>query len=279
MGYRCFEVEEAGGVAHVRLSRPEEFNSMVREFWTELPEIVGHLDDSGKTRAIVISSTGKHFCSGLDLSLFSGSPSSSNADLSRSRAKSRETCLALQAALTSIEQARMPVLVAIQGGCIGGGIDLSTACDMRYCSEDAFFCVQEINIGLAADVGTLQRLPKVIPEGHAREMAYTGRRMSSAWAREVGLVNTVYPDHATLIEGVLEIAGEIAERSPMAMWGSKEMLNFARDHSVAEGLNYVATWQAGMFHGEDTKEAFEARQEKRKPDFDDLLPRSKGFTS
>ena len=279
MGYRCFEIEEAGGVAHVRLSRPEEFNSMVREFWTELPEIVGHLDDSGKTRAIVISSTGKHFCSGLDLSLFSGAPSSSNSDLSRSGAKSRETCLALQAALTSIEQARMPVLVAIQGGCIGGGIDLSTACDMRYCSEDAFFCVQEINIGLAADVGTLQRLPKVIPEGHAREMAYTGRRMSSAWAREVGLVNSVYPDHAALIEGVLEIAGEIAERSPMAMWGSKEMLNFARDHSVAEGLNYVATWQAGMFHGEDTKEVFEARQEKRKPDFDDLLPRSKGFTS
>ena len=252
---------------------------MVREFWTELPEIVGHLDDSGKTRATVISSTGKHFCSGLDLSLFSGSLSSGKADLSRSRAKSRETCLALQAALTSIEQARMPVLVAIQGGCIGGGVDLSTACDMRYCSEDAFFCVQEINIGLAADVGTLQRLPKVIPEGHAREMAYTGRRMSSAWAREVGLVNAVYPDHAALIEGVLEIAGEIAERSPMAMWGSKEMLNFARDHSVAEGLNYVATWQAGMFHGEDTKEAFEARQEKRKPDFDDLLPRSKGFTS
>lgn len=134
-------------------------------------------------------------------------------------------------------------------------------------------------MGLAADVGTLQRLPKVIPEGHAREMAYTGRRMSSTWAREVGLVNAVYPDHAALIEGVLEIAGEIAERSPMAMWGSKEMLNFARDHSVAEGLNYVATWQAGMFHGEDTKEAFEARQEKRKPDFDDLLPRSKGFTS
>jgi len=279
MGYRCFEIEEAGGVAHVRLSRPEEFNSMVREFWTELPEIVGRLDDSGTTRAIVISSTGKHFCSGLDLSILSGGASSGKSDLSRSSASSRETCLALQAALTSVEQARMPVLVAIQGGCIGGGIDLSTACDMRYCSEDAFFCVQEINMGLAADVGTLQRLPRVIPEGHAREMAYTGRRMSSAWAREVGLVNSVYPDHAALIEGVLEIAGEIAERSPMAMWGSKEMLNFARDHSVAEGLNYVATWQAGMFHGEDTKEAFEARQEKRKPVFEDLLPRSKGFTS
>ena len=279
MGYRCFDIEEAGGVAHVRLSRPDEFNSMIREFWIELPEIIGQLDDSGKARAIVISSTGKHFCSGLDLSILAGDSSAPKADLSRSRANSREVVLALQAALTSIEQARMPVLVAIQGGCIGGGIDLSTACDMRYCSEDAFFCVQEINMGLAADVGTLQRLPKVIPEGHAREMAYTGRRMSSAWAREVGLVNAVYPDQSALIEGVLEIAGEIAERSPLAMWGSKEMLNFARDHSVAEGLNYVATWQAGMFHGEDTKEAFEARQEKRKPDFADLLPRSKGFTS
>ncbi|MAI25812.1 MAG: enoyl-CoA hydratase [Spirochaeta sp.] len=279
MGYRCFEVEEEGGVAHLRMSRPEEYNSMIREFWIELPEIVGRLDDAGKTRAIVISSTGKHFCAGLDLTLLSGGDSSGQFDLSRARASSRETVLALQENLTCLEKARMPVLVAVQGGCIGGGIDLSTACDMRYCSEDAFFCVQEINVGLAADVGTLQRLPKVIPEGHAREMAYTGRRMNSTWARDVGLVNAVYPDHASLVEGVLEIAGEIAERSPLAMWGSKEMLNFARDHSVAEGLNYVATWQAGMFHGEDTKEAFEARQEKRKAEYADLPPRSKGFSS
>ena len=277
MGYRCFEVEEADGVAHLRLSRPEEYNSMVREFWVELPEIVGRLDDAGKTRAIVISSTGKHFCAGLDLSLLTGGLSSGKSDLSRSRANTRETVLALQENLTCLEKARMPVLVAVQGGCIGGGIDLSTACDMRYCSEDAFFCVQEINVGLAADVGTLQRLPKVIPEGHAREMAYTGRRMGSAWARDVGLVNAVYPDHDSLVAGVLEIAGEIAERSPLAMWGSKEMLNFARDHSVAEGLNYIATWQAGMFHAEDSKEAFAARQEKRKPHYPDLLPRSKGF--
>lgn len=279
MGYRCFELEEEAGVAHLRLSRPEEFNSMCREFWTELPEIVRTLDGTGQTRAIVISSTGKHFCAGLDLSLFAGEPATrdSDAEVSRSRAQMRERVLALQTSLSCLEQARMPVLAAIQGGCIGGGLDLTTACDMRYCTTDAFFCVQEINLGLTADVGTLQRLPKVIPEGPARELAYTGRRMGAEWARDVGLVNAVYDTHEAMLEDVLGLAREIAERSPMAMWGSKEMLTFTRDHSVAEGLNYIATWQAGMFHDHDTREAFQARKEKRKPVYADLLPRSTGF--
>ncbi|MAI79126.1 MAG: enoyl-CoA hydratase [Deltaproteobacteria bacterium] len=277
MGYRCFEIEEDNGVAHVRMSRPDEFNSMVREFWTELPEIVRSLDATGKTRAIVLSSTGKHFCSGLDTSLLSEGVGGQQGDLSRSQARAREQILKLQDAFTSLEEVRMPVLVAIQGGCIGGAVDLSTACDMRYCTEDAFFCVQEINVGLTADVGTLQRLPKVISEGHAREMAYTGRRMNSSWARDVGLVNEVYPDAESMIQAVLGVAAEIAERSPLAMWGTKEMLNYTRDHTVAEGLNYIATWQAGMFHKEDTREAFIARQEKRKPIYADLLPRSTGL--
>lgn len=278
MSYRCFEVEEDAGVAHLRMSRPEEFNSLCREFWTELPEIVQALDATGETRAIVLSSTGKHFCSGLDLSLFGEGllTREPEAEVSRVRASMREGVLELQSALSCLEQARMPVLAAIQGGCVGGGLDLTTACDVRYCTADAFFCIQEINLGLAADVGTLQRLPKLIPEGLARELAYTGRRVDSEWARQTGLVNAVYENHEAMVEDVLSIAREIADRSPMAMWGSKEMLNFTRDHSVAEGLNYIATWQAGMFHDQDTKEAFVARKEQRKPVFANLLPRSKG---
>jgi enoyl-CoA hydratase len=147
-----------------------------------------------------------------------------------------------------------------------------SACDMRYATADAFFCIQEINIGMTADVGTLQRLPKIVPEGVVRELAYTGRRMSAARAREVGLVNEVYPDQAAMLDGVLQIADEIAQKSPLAIWGSKEMINYARDHSVADSLNYIATWQTGMFQAGDMMESFAARTEKRAPRFQDLQP-------
>ena len=153
----------------------------------------------------------------------------------------------LQDSFTALEQARMPVLTAIQGGCIGGAVDMVSAADMRYCTADAFFCIQEINIGMTADVGTLQRLPKIIPEGIARELAYTGDRMPAQRALEVGLVNQVFDDHEALVEGVLEIAGRIAAQSPLAIWGTKEMVNYTRDHSVADGLRYIAGWQSGMF--------------------------------
>ena len=147
-----------------------------------------------------------------------------------------------------------------------------SACDMRYATADAFFCIQEINIGITADVGTLQRLPKIIPEGIAREMAYTGSRMPAKRAREVGLVNEVFEDHEALLKGVTEIAAGIAARSPLAVWGSKEMINYARDHTVADSLNFVATWQTGMFQPADMLEAFKAKGEKREPHYDDLLP-------
>ena len=177
----------------------------------------------------------------------------------------------LQDAFTAFERARMPVLAAIQGGCIGGAVDLVTACDLRYASADAFFCVQEINIGMTADVGTLQRLPKLIPDGIAREMAYPGTRLPAARAYEVGLVNEVFADHESLVDGR---HGHRRTRSPArARWpsgGSKEMLNFARDHSVADSLNYIATWQTGMFQPQDMVESFvgqgrEARSRLRGP--------------
>ncbi len=248
MGYTCFEVEETEGVAHVRLNRPDKFNSMIPEFWSELPQIVQDISDQGQARVIVLSSTGKHFCSGMDLSVFTGGSLDGDreTEVGRLRAQLRLNVLHLQNTFGVLENARMPVLAAMQGGVVGGAVDMVTAADCRYATENAWFCIQEINIGMTADVGTLQRLPKLIPEGVVRELAYTGRRMSAERAAEVGLVNEVFADQDTMLTAVHEIAAEIASKSPLAIHGTKEMINFARDHSVADSLNYIATWQAGM---------------------------------
>ena len=277
MSHSCFEVELEEHVAHLRMCRPEALNSLSREFWSELPEIVRELDGEGRARVLVLSSTGRHFTAGLDFEFLASELGTDDGVAGRSRAGLREMILQLQESLSCLERARMPVIAAVQGGCIGGGVDMITACDMRYCTEDAFFCIQEINIGITADVGTLQRLPKIIPAGVARELAYTGRRLPARRAKEIGLVNEIYPTQEAMLESVMETAREIAGHSPHAVWGSKEMLNYARDHSVEEALNYVAIWQAGMFQPQDVKEAFGARQEKRKPAFQDLPPARKVF--
>ncbi|CAB4323792.1 MAG: crotonase/enoyl-CoA hydratase family protein [Actinobacteria bacterium] len=280
MSWTCFDVNVADHVAHVVLNRPDALNSMIREFWNELPLIVRELDARGDVRAIVVSSTGKHFCAGMDLAVFSSEDSGLGdgpGEMGRVRARLRQSALMLQESFTAFEKARMPVLAAVQGGCIGGAVDMVTAADMRYCSADAFFVIQEINIGMTADVGTLQRLPKLIPDGVAREMAYTGRRMTAQRALEIGLVNEVFPTHEALVEGVLAIAGEIASKSPLAVWGSKEMLTYARDHSVADSLNYIATWQTGMFQPSDMVESFKARAEGREPVYPDLLSNPESF--
>ena len=275
MSYRCFEMETTDHVAHVRLSRPDELNTMVPEFWQELPEIVDAISEEGSARAIVVSSTGRHFSAGMDLSVFtsdSGLLGGGDAptEVGRQRALLRQTVRKLQDTFTALERARMPVLAAIQGGCIGGAVDMVTAADCRYATEDAFFCIQEINIGMTADVGTLQRLPKLIPEGVAREYAYTGRRMPAARAREVGLVNEVFETHDDLLSGVHEIAAEIATKSPLAVAGSKQVITYTRDHPVADSLEYIATWQAGMFQPGDMMESFGAKSDGRDPDFEDL---------
>ena len=276
MSSKCFDVEVTDKVGHIRLNRPNELNSMVREFWTELPEIVRGLDARGDVRAIVVSSTGRHFCAGMDLGVFTSGDTAitpgDNDEMGRVRARLRQTALMLQESFTSFERVRMPVLAAIQGGCIGGGVDMVTAADMRYATADAFFVIQEINIGMTADVGTLQRLPKIIPDGVARELAYTGRRMSAQRALEVGLINAIFPTHEELVAGVLDIAREIASKSPLAIWGTKEMLLYSRDHSVEDGLNHIATWQTGMFQPSDMVESFAAKAEGRDPNYPDLLP-------
>lgn len=274
MGTTCFETEVDGGVAHVRLCRPDAYNTMVPEFWTELPELVRDLDRPGDVRAIVISSTGKHFSAGMDLSVFTGGGGLLGdpgvTETGRQRAHLWQAVQTLQDSFTALEQVRVPVLVAVQGGCIGGAVDMVCAADMRYASADAFFCIQELNIGMTADVGTLQRLPKLIPDGVARELAFTGDRMPAARAREVGLVNEVFDDHESLVAGVLEVAGRIASKSPLAVWGTKEMINYTRDHTVADSLKYMAGWQSGMFQPADMMESFAAKSEGRDPSYEGL---------
>ena len=272
-GYTCFDIELDDGVATVTLNRGEQLNTMVPAFWDELPSLVRELDASGGARVMVLASTGRHFSAGMDLAVFGDRPDEDlKAGPGRLRSNFRSNLLHLQETFSVLEKARMPVLAAIQGGCIGGAVDMVTACDMRYATEDAFFCIQEINLGMTADVGTLQRLPKLIPEGVCRELAYTGRRMPAAEAKAVGLVNDVFEDHEALLDGVGEVARQIAGQSPLAVWGSKEMITYARDHSTADSLDHIATWQAGMFQPADMVEAFAAKGEGREPDFDDLLP-------
>jgi len=275
MALTCFDVNISERIAHVVLNRPDQYNSMIAEFWAELPSLIEDLDRGSKARVIVVSSTGKHFTSGMDLGVFTGAGAGLlGGDGVQEEGRKRSVLwLAvqhLQESFTALERCRIPVLAAVQGGCIGGGIDMICAADARYATADAFFCVQEINIGMTADVGTLQRLPKLIPEGIAREWAYTGDRIPASRAAEVGFVNRVFDSHGELLEGVFEVAGRIASHSPLAIWGTKEMLNYTRDHSVADGLRYMAGWQAGMFQPGDMIEEFSAKSESRPSVFEEI---------
>ncbi|HSC17600.1 MAG TPA: crotonase/enoyl-CoA hydratase family protein [Rhizomicrobium sp.] len=284
MAYRCFDVEIDNRVAHIRLKRGDELNTMVPEFWRELPEIVQEIDRQAKARVIVISSTGKHFSAGMDLAVFTSgqsvgtSAAASSEERGRVRANLRQSVLAIQDSFNVLERARLPVLIAIQGGCVGGAVDMASACDCRYATEDAFFVIQEINLGMTADVGTFPRLCHLLPQGYLRELAYSGRRLPASRARELGLVNELFPTQEAMLAHAFGVAREIAEKSPLAVYGSKVMINYARDHTIADGLDYIATWQAGMYNPEsDMRESMMAKQERRTPEFADLLPLKKGL--
>jgi len=270
----CFAVTIENNIAHIVLNRPKAFNAMPRPFWNELPKIVRDISDNAKARCIVISSTGKHFTAGMDISVFTdGDGVSASGGDQYSRAEAfRQFVLTLQGSFNCLDEARMPVIAAIQGGCIGAGVDMTSACDIRYATEDAFFQIAEINIGMTADVGTFPRLCKLIPEGWVRELAYSGRRLSAQRAKEIGLVNDVFATQDAMLAHVMELAREIAAKAPVAVAGSKRMINHARDHSIADGLDYIATWQAGMFSPPHMMEAFAAKAQKRDAVFPDLAP-------
>jgi enoyl-CoA hydratase len=271
MSYECFQVDIADNIAHVILNRPEKRNSMNHAFWRELPEIIEDIDSNARARVIVISSTGPHFSAGLDLSMFQGGTNEGAKPSKNQRAvSSYNHILHMQKSFNCLEACRLPVLVAIQGGAFGGGVDLATACDIRYATEDAFLIIQEINIALTADVGTFPRLVKLIPEGIVRELAYTGRRMLATEAQQVGLVNRVFPDHPAMLKEVMAIAKEIASKAPVAVYGSKRMINYARDHTTADALDYISIWNTSMSNNEEILEAMSANSEQRDGEFVDL---------
>jgi len=271
MSHKSMTLVIENNIAHIQLNRPDEFNTMDIDFWQNFPKIIEEINNESTARVIVISSTGKHFCAGMDLAVFTQSNQDEKIELGRKNEKLRRTVLKLQACFNALEKVRMPVLMAIQGGCIGGAVDMISAADCRYCTEDAFFSIEEINLGMTADLGTLQRLPTLISIGLVKELAYTGRRMPAKEAKSAGLVNNVYADHQSMMTGVMSIANEIALRSPLAVLGCKEMINYSRDHSISDSLDYMAVWQSGMFQPQtDMMETFTAKAEKRKPNFDDL---------
>ena len=275
---KCFNLEIADSVAHISFIRPEKRNSMIREFWEELPALVNDIDAGSKARVIVLSSTGPHFTSGIDVSLFgqlaaSDAPDKKTRDL-QANAAFYDQVLRLQRTFSALEEARIPVLAAVQGGCIGGGLDLVTACDMRYATKDAFFSLFETNLAMTADVGTFPRLAKLIPEGFVKEMAYTGGNISAHNAYRFGLVNEIYDTHEEMVEAVLAIAKDIAKKAPLAVHGCKKLINYSRDHTTADTLDYIAIWNAANFKVDEIMEAMAARAEKRDGQFVDLPKRA-----
>lgn len=270
--HECFTVEIADKIAHIRLSRGDALNTMTKAFWNELPAIVGEIDREALARVIVISSTGKHFSAGMDLSVFAqeGAVTSGKIDRHVAAEAFRSNIRQIQSSFNALEEARMPVLFACQGGVIGGAIDMISAGDIRWCTADAFFCIQETNIAMTADVGTFPRLQRYIPEGWVKEMAYTGRRIDAATAKEIGLVNDVYETHEAMLEAVMATAREIASKNPLAVTGCKVLINYGRDHSTADTLDYIGVWNASMLAPSHMQEAFTAKMEKREADYPDL---------
>lgn len=266
-----FKQEITGAVAILTMARAEKANGMSPAFWKELPALVRELDENPAIRALVILGEGKHFSGGMDLSSFNGIADLSKGEPARAAYALRKEILYLQDAFNALEAAKFPVIAAVQGACIGAGIDLISACDIRVASTDAYFAIEEINIGMAADVGTLQRLPKLIAPGIVKELAYTGRRFSPDEAKSWGFINSIHESSEDAKAAALEIANQIASKSPVAVTGSKMAIDYARDHSVADSLNQIATWNAGMLRPEELMTAIQAKMAKKEAVFADLI--------
>jgi enoyl-CoA hydratase len=271
MPHDFFTLEQDAGLARLTLSRPERLNTLAPPFFAQLRDAVRELDAAGRTRVLVIGSSGKHFCAGMALDVFGADDGLLTAATPRARLAFQASLRGLMESFTALEQARFPVICAVQGGCVGGGLDLAAACDIRLCSADAFFTVQEIAIGMAADLGVLQRLPKIVAPGVAREMAYTGDRLGAERALAVGLVNAVLPDAGALADAAMALAQRIASRSPLAIAGSKLALNHARDHGTAEALEQMVLLQSAIFDTDEMTRAIDAWKAKRDAGFEPLV--------
>ena len=267
-----FKIERDGPVALIAMNRPDKANSMTPEFWDGLPLLINALNRDESVRCAIIAGEGKNFTGGMDLATFASLSALFDKEPGRAAFAMRDLILSLQEAFTALERARFPVIAAIQGACLGAGMDMITACDIRIASENAYFSIEEIHIGMAADVGTLQRLPKLIAPAIAAELAYSGRRVGAEEAKAIGLVSSLHPDPDALMAAARGLAHSIARKSPLAIAGIKRNLAYARDHSVADGLDYIATWNAGMLRPEELMTAVKARLAKEQATFPDLHP-------
>ena len=268
--FSTLEVELKDKIVTARLNRPEKANALNETLWYELGDLAAWVDETPEARALVLLGNGKHFTAGIDFSLMM-TVLGKVASLPEGHKQEgmRKQILSLQNAFTQLETCRKPVIAAIDGSCIGGGIDLITACDIRYATSTATFCVKEVDLAIVADIGTLQRLPPIVGEGMARDLALTGRSFGAEEALKMGLVSRVLPDGPALEEAALEAARGIASKSPLTVRGIKQVMNYSRGRPVAEGLDHVATWNAAMLMSKDAQEAMSAMMEKRAPVYDD----------
>ena len=272
----CFSLTIENHIAHLVLNRPQALNTMGPRFWGELDTVLTDLHKNKAARALVISSTGKHFSAGMALDAFAGSVQMDDQS-PEGRAAIFDNLTAMQATFTKLETLRIPVIAALHGGVIGGAVDMVTACCIRYGSKDTFFCIQEINIGMVADVGTLQRLPKLVPLAVVKELAYTGRRMGAEKALGYGLLNEVFDTQEQTLEAAMQCAAEIASKPPVAIWGTKQAVHYARDHTVDEALKQMGWLQAAIWSNRHVGEAVTAFQGKRTGKYPDLAE-LKSFT-
>lgn len=275
----CFTVTIEDKIAHIVLSRPEKRNAMKAEFWDDLPEIVEDIDGNSKARVIIISAQGPVFSAGIDLSMFGNISGGINDKNNPSYGLSfYDTVHHLQNTFSALENCRIPVIAAINGGCIGGAVDLITACDIRLATNEAFISIYEIVIGMTADVGTFPRILNHLPEGVVRELAYTGRKMGAEEAERRGLFNSVYGDEKLMMAAAMEMAKEIASRPPSAVYGSKRIITYSRDHSTKDALDQIGVWNMSMLNPTEMMEAMAAKAQKRPGNFPDLPKKRKKMT-
>jgi enoyl-CoA hydratase len=274
MAWEHLEIEPVGdGVSVLWLNRPDKLNALHRPLWDHIPAAVEQLDTDADTRVIVLAGRGKAFCAGIDLvdhapALAGGGSISGRGDTPVARRKALyEDIRRYQRAASCFEETAKPVVAALHGACLGAGMDLATACDIRIASAEATFSVRETRVAMVADVGVLQRLPRLVGESVARDLILTARDIDAARALQVGLVTEVLPDPASLFGRALELAGMIAAYSPLATQGAKQVLNAATRSATREGLDYVALWNSAFLHSEDLEEAVRAFAERRPPSF------------
>ncbi|CAN5366991.1 crotonase/enoyl-CoA hydratase family protein [soil metagenome] len=267
----AFQIDHQGAVAHLRLTRPEASNALDASFWRGFGPALRDLDREGTVHALVISGEGRNFCAGMDISVFAGG-AILNADTAVQRQAFHHAVRDLQDTLSMVERVRFPVIAAIHGACVGAGLDLVSACDLRLAAVDAYFRVEEINIGMMADVGSLQRLPRVMPDAVVRELAYMGSTLDAGRAERIGFVNAVHVDADAVVAAALKMAGAIAAKAPLAVSGSKAAIGYARDHTVAEGLEWAAIMQGSLWNTSDVLAAIQARRTREAADFSPLAP-------